>query len=75
MGRNRTNNAKQSRVGIYIMPDTRNRLNLLKVVWAIDDGQPLSQDETIRRLIDTFEKTKNGHNGSRVQNEMSYVPS
>lgn len=40
------------RVGLYIRPDTRNRLNLLKAQLALRLGESLSQDDTIRLLME-----------------------
>lgn len=46
---------KDARVGLYIMPETRGRLNLVKAQVNAETGQTLNQDEIIRYLLDTFE--------------------
>lgn len=40
------------RVGLYIRPDTRNRLNLLKAELSLRLVESLSQDDTIRLLME-----------------------
>lgn len=40
------------RVGLYIKPKTRNRLNLFKSQLTIETGQVQSQDDAINYLLD-----------------------
>lgn len=41
------------RVGLYIQPATRARLNLYKDALAVHRGQHVNQDETINYLLDS----------------------
>lgn len=40
------------RVGLYIKPETRNRLNLFKAELSLAAGQIMSQDNAINHLLD-----------------------
>lgn len=40
------------RVGLYIKPETRNRLNLFKAELTLAMGQVMSQDDAINHLLD-----------------------
>jgi len=40
------------RVGLYIKPSTRNRLNLFKAELSMAAGQVMSQDDAINHLLD-----------------------
>ena len=48
---------KNERVGMYLHPHTRNRLNKLKAELALASGQVLSQDDVIVVLLDHYEAT------------------
>lgn len=61
---------KEQRVGLYIMPDTRNKLNLIKAMISMQVGRPLNQDETISRLIQIFERQ---HNQGNAPHEVSHA--
>lgn len=45
----------QERVGLYLNPHTRNRLNKLKAELTLDQGTVLSQDDVIVLLLNYFE--------------------
>lgn len=54
---------KHDRVGLYIMPETRLKLNLVKAQISTRAGRPLNQDETIEHLIQLFERAASQSNG------------
>jgi len=43
----------RSRVGLYIQPATRERLNLYKALLAVRLGKSISQDDAINALLDS----------------------
>ena len=43
---------KNDRVGLYINPHTRNRLNKLKAAMTLETGRVHSQDDVIVKLLD-----------------------
>lgn len=45
------------RVGMYLNPHTRNRLNKLKADLTLDTGTTFSQDDVIVMLLDHFAAT------------------
>lgn len=45
------NQTNQNRVGLYIRPATRNRLNLYKAKLSLQRDETLSQDDTINALL------------------------
>ena len=49
--------AKDVRVGLYIYPDTRERLNRLKAEILLKTGRVMSQDEVLTLLFDHFADT------------------
>lgn len=49
--------AKDIRVGFYINPDTRDRLNKLKAEVLIATGRTISHDEAMTMLMDHFAAT------------------
>lgn len=49
--------AKDVRVGLYMYPDTRERLNKLKAEVLIATGRTVSQDEVLTMLLDHFAAT------------------
>jgi len=49
---------KEQRVGLYVMPQTRGMLNLVKAQINNETGQTLNQDEIIQHLIQTFEHAR-----------------
>ena len=48
---------KSDRVGMFLDPHTRNRLNKLKAEMALATGKTMSQDEVICVLLDHFAET------------------
>lgn len=58
---------KDERVGLYIMPATRLKLNLIKAQIAMREGRPISQDEILQRMIRMFEHVSNGHTSHTYQ--------
>jgi hypothetical protein len=42
------------RVGLYLKPNTRNRLNKFKSDMALVTGRSMSQDDAINTLLDHF---------------------
>lgn len=56
--RNRTKPlVKDVRVGLYILPATRTRLNKLKAEILLKTGRTMSQDEVLTLLFDHFADT------------------
>lgn len=43
-----------NRVGLYIRPETRDRLNLFKAMLVLEQGRTLSQDEAIAYLLERY---------------------
>lgn len=43
---------KENRVGLYVSPRTRNRLNLLKARLAESEDRSINLDETITYMLD-----------------------
>ena len=50
------------RVGIYIKPETRYRLNLLKAQLAVRLGRTVNQDEALDYLLDAIGIEASGQN-------------
>lgn len=46
------NNAPADRVGLYVKPETRNRLNKFKADFRFLTGDMIGQDEAINILLD-----------------------
>lgn len=42
------------RVGLYIRPETRDKLNLFKAMLVLKLGRTLSQDEAISYLLERY---------------------
>lgn len=52
-----TRKTNSDRVGMYLNPHTRNRLNKLKADLTLDTGTVFSQDDVIVMLLDHFAAT------------------
>lgn len=48
---------KNDRVGLYLNPHTRNRLNKLKAALTLETGQVHSQDDVVVKLLDHYAAT------------------
>lgn len=50
--------AKDNRVGLYIKPETRKRLNLFKASLGYASGEFVGHDEAINALLDRYIATE-----------------
>ncbi len=57
MNQNNKRTANNDRVGMFLNPHTRNRLNKLKADLSLDRGEVLSQDDVIVLLLNHFAAT------------------